>query len=225
MSDPNMNGPAMSGYLQRLVRTAAQPVQSVHPFAGSIFASSYDEKTRGVESEELVVAASAVPSSADPTSQPQNVPQHNMRTEAGPIFEYRPIAPVGPGTSLHSEGEAKALPSTEEQPDRSSRPAANIKANATERLLSPVALQTEFHPLMLQEAFVAEHGLTHAPSRAATRSLTDNRRPVAAERAQDDIQIHIGRIEVTAVHPPAPRPAKTPDRGPSLDAYLNRRAR
>lgn len=213
----------MSGYLQRLVQTAAQPVQSAHPFVGSIFASSHDDQQRSVESEEFVVEASAVNPSAGPTSQPQNIPQHNMRREGGPISEYRPIAPVGVVTSLQTEGEANALPSAEEQPDRSSRPAANIKANATERVPSPGALQTEFHPLMPPEAFVEEH--LHAPSRAATRAAADNGHSVTAERTNDDIQIHIGRIEVTAVHPPAPRTAKTPDRGPSLDAYLNRRAR
>jgi hypothetical protein len=38
----------------------------------------------------------------------------------------------------------------------------------------------------------------------------------------EDIQIHIGRIEVIAVPPPAPRPAATPQRrGQSLDEYLS----
>jgi hypothetical protein len=40
----------------------------------------------------------------------------------------------------------------------------------------------------------------------------------------DDIQIHIGRIEVTAVAQPAPRPAAAPARkAMSLDEYLGRR--
>jgi len=47
-------------------------------------------------------------------------------------------------------------------------------------------------------------------------------RPV---REPDEIQIHIGRIEVTAVQPPAaPRAPKAPDNGLSLDAYLQRRS-
>lgn len=47
-------------------------------------------------------------------------------------------------------------------------------------------------------------------------------RPAPSQR--DDIQIHIGRIEVVAVSPPAPRPAAPSHRkGLSLDEYLSRR--
>jgi hypothetical protein len=191
----------MNGYLQRLVHTAAQPVQSMHPFAGSIFASSHDDQTRGIESEEFVAATSAIDRHASPTLQRQSVPQHNARAEGVPLREYRPVAPVSVVTPLQTEGEASAW------------------------LFQSVTPQNEFHPLMSQEPFVAEPDLTHAPFQAKTRASGDNRRSVARERTNDDIQIHIGRIEVTAVHPPAPRTAKTPDRGPSLDAYLNRRAR
>jgi hypothetical protein len=56
------------------------------------------------------------------------------------------------------------------------------------------------------------------------------RRPLArephaprAERQPDEIQIHIGRIEVTAVSAPAPRPPRPPDKSVSLDDYLRRR--
>jgi hypothetical protein len=46
----------------------------------------------------------------------------------------------------------------------------------------------------------------------------------SAPAQQDDIQIHIGRIEVVAVSPPAPRPAApSPRKGISLDEYLSRR--
>ena len=44
-------------------------------------------------------------------------------------------------------------------------------------------------------------------------------------RASDEIEIHIGRIEVTAVQPAPTRttPVKSPRRAPSLDDYLRRR--
>jgi hypothetical protein len=51
-----------------------------------------------------------------------------------------------------------------------------------------------------------------APSRRAAQS--------------DDIQIHIGRVEVTAIAQPAPRPAAAPVRkAMSLEEYLGRRSR
>jgi hypothetical protein len=215
----------MSGYLQRLVQTAAQPVQSVHPFAGSIFAPVHDDQRRGVESEEFVIATSEINAPARSTSKQQNLPERKTRPNTVPLREYRPIAQVGAITLLQSEGETNALPFHQEQFLQPPRSAAKIKETDTEQLPAHLTTQPEFHPLLAQEAVVAETQLAHAPPRAKTRAPSDNRRSSATERASDDIQIHIGRIEVTAVHPPAPRTAKTPDRGPSLDAYLNRRVR
>jgi hypothetical protein len=49
------------------------------------------------------------------------------------------------------------------------------------------------------------------------------RRAVASEREPDEIQIHIGRIEVTAVPQTAPRPAVVPaSKSINLDEYLKR---
>ena len=64
-----------------------------------------------------------------------------------------------------------------------------------------------------------------APSpRSARGSGAQLARVFPAPREPDDIQIHIGRIEVTALPPPAPRPPTSPVRkGPSLDEYLSRR--
>jgi hypothetical protein len=224
----------MSGYLQRLVQTAAQPVQSVHPFVGSIFASSYDDQQRSVESEEFGVATSAINRPAGPTLQPQTVPRHNAQPEGVPLREYRPIAPADTVTPLQTGGEtnadarqiesSRALLLQEEQFVQPPRPASNFEETEPDYLPSSVTLRTEFHPLMPQEAAVAAPQLAHPTSRAKGRAPSDSR-SVAAGRASDDIEIHIGRIEVTAVHPPAPRTSKTPDRSPSLDAYLNRRAR
>jgi hypothetical protein len=215
----------MSGYLQRLVQTAAKPVQSVHPFVGSIFASSHDDQQRGIESEEFAAATPAINRPASPTLPPQTVPQQNAQSEGVPFRKYRPITPVGVVTPRQTEGEANALLFQQEQFAQWPHPSANTEETKVEQLLAPVTPQAEFHPLMSQEPLAVETDLTHAPFQAKTRASGDNRRSVARERTSDDIQIHIGRIEVTAVHPPAPRTAKTRDRGPSLDAYLNRRAR
>ena len=54
--DGHADGAGVNRYCRRLVQTAAQPVQSVHPFAGSIFAFNHDDQTRGVEYGEIVAA-------------------------------------------------------------------------------------------------------------------------------------------------------------------------
>jgi hypothetical protein len=60
---------------------------------------------------------------------------------------------------------------------------------------------------------MSEQNAQQRPARAATRD-------------RDEIQIHIGRIEVTAVPPPAAAPKpKRGAKGPSLQEYLGRRDR
>jgi hypothetical protein len=77
------------------------------------------------------------------------------------------------------------------------------------------------------------------PAPVFFRDLADSSASAAAEQGKrqvshrrlglpagepDEIQIHIGRIEVTAVPPPAPPPASRPtSRSVSLDEYLRRR--
>jgi hypothetical protein len=59
---------------------------------------------------------------------------------------------------------------------------------------------------------------------AASQTLARNNAPQLRSPIQpEDIQIHIGRIEVIAVPPPVARPAPAPARrGQSLDEYLSR---
>jgi len=57
---------------------------------------------------------------------------------------------------------------------------------------------------------------------AAGRRLAQQQQ-ARAERQGDDIQIHIGRIEVTAMPPTASRPMPVPARkSQTLDEYLRR---
>jgi len=60
---------------------------------------------------------------------------------------------------------------------------------------------------------------------AADRGRTRSGGVPAAPREPDEVNIHIGRIEVTAAQPPPLRPAapKAHRKAPSLDEYLRRR--
>jgi hypothetical protein len=60
-----------------------------------------------------------------------------------------------------------------------------------------------------------------APSAPASPA---RRREAGASQQNDEVHIHIGRIEVTAAPPAPPLRAVKPQReGPSLEAYLRRR--
>jgi hypothetical protein len=205
----------MSGYLQRLVQTAANPAQTVHPFAGSVFAAPHEEQSRGFESEEFVIAA----------SQQHNAPEYNQSRDTARPPKYRPIAPVSAATPLPSAGEIDTVPSWLEEIVQRPHPAANIEATDIQQPHTPPSRPREFRPLLPQERVTAENPAAYAPLRSEIRDAPRNGRSVTSERASDEIQINIGRIEVTAVHPPTPRVPKSSDRTPRLDAYLNRSAR
>jgi hypothetical protein len=68
-------------------------------------------------------------------------------------------------------------------------------------------------------------GLRRVDLGMADRPAGSTRRPRDRLPEKDDIQIHIGRIEVTAIQPAAPRPppAEPARRALSLDEYLKRR--
>ena len=123
----------MSGYLQRLVQTAAQPVQSVHPFVGSIFASSHDDQQSGIESEEICrgdcrPSPMRLLARSNFTTRRLFLSRH-ARPDGSSIREYRPIAPVSVVTPLQTEGEANALLFQQEQFAQSPHPSANIGRN------------------------------------------------------------------------------------------------
>ena len=215
----------MSGYLQRLVQTAAKPAATIHPFADSIFATTHEDGQRAVEPEESIVGeskAAPVASSVPQSGIESDFPRSTTRTA-----EYRPIAPI------YSEAPAEPPRDRDDMPPsrtQSSLPLPRHAEDAPEaefesvRPRAGLTLERDFHPLIPKHLVVAEARIETPPSRGNRHDTRAIGGAVAIQREADDIQIHIGRIEVTAVHPPVSRP-KAPDRSPSLDAYLNRRAR
>jgi hypothetical protein len=220
----------MSGYLQRLVSTAAAGAELVHPRTGSIFSPRHDEASsplHDVEESETVTAALERPS---------------LERAPGPDVSHGELMRRVRSESVY----APLLPAVEAPAQDAARPAAPASRAMLSDRVEPVvaralqpgeprrnshdAAQTVIAPQLPRPAENPVRPLTNASDASqlaapppARRRMPQERYADRTERQSDDIQIHIGRIEVVAVPPPAPRPPRAPDRSLSLDEYLSRR--
>jgi hypothetical protein len=211
----------MSGYLQRLVRTVAQPADSVHPRTGSIFSPHRNEPApplHGWEETETVAlsqpqpTAAATSSDVDVPESPRTGQPKSVQVPLLPktVLSESPGPTMQPAQLMHSA----PLPGrgSEHAPDRTA-PTTSVNPKVPPRPAADHAYRALMKPIGVTEA---------RKDFAVSRDMRPQRHVEKVERQPDEIQIHIGRIEVTAV-PPAPRASKMPDPGPSLDAYLKRR--
>lgn len=224
----------MSGYLHRLADTAAGRHDSVHPRTGSIFASRLEERRaplQGWEETERVTLAQpphrqTVPPELEPPEPPRGV---TPKSEHVPLLpksvtpDRRAAAEALPfSPAVHDPAGSPADPFDGRSSQRGAEPEGRpLTADADVHVTVPESRRAgdAFRPVMKPPR--ASEALTGA---ARPRETPRHRHGAQASQQPDDIQIHIGRIEVVAVPPqPAPRAPKTPDRSLSLDAYLSRR--
>lgn len=221
----------MSGYLQRLVRTVAHPGESVHPRTGSIFSPHRNEPAPPLhewEETEAVTLSQPQPTPAA-TSSDVDVPESprtgQPRSAQVPllrktVLSESPGPTMQPAQLMHTAplpGRRSELAPDEqlvEVPQNRIAPTTTVSSKVPPRPAADHAYRALMKPIGVTEA---------RKDFAVSRDMRPQRHVERVERLPDEIQIHIGRIEVTAVPPPAPRAPKMPDRGPSLDAYLNRR--
>ena len=210
----------MSGYLQRLVHTALHERSTVHPRTGSIFApypSATDSGSEWFEQAEEV--------RADPARSGSSTGSESASDDWQPLFE-----PLRPGDEPKpARDEARQMLETEiELPHPLVAPQAQRRAADTKR---GAGIQT-YVPLLPPRPSegdsagpkTSRFAVEGIRAGAASPSLrVPDGRAMHAERTPDEIQIHIGRIEVTAVPPVASRAPKPPDHSISLDAYLDGR--
>jgi hypothetical protein len=252
----------MKGYLQRLVRTATNPAESIHPWEGSLFAAVHRGDFSAVQTEESVPAAASrqwsevMSPASEQYSQPSVRPQasplvagHNPQTsesrttyigadftqaersvDRGPsvteriIFEplishiEKSSTRSTDATNLettHAQESETALP----RRDRHFLPSGKgiIKPNNPRRraVASPSASEPK-----TPDARAVGSPSAPQPKRPDARAVGTQ---VAGDQRTDEIQIHIGRIEVTAIHPPAPAVPKERKKEISLNDYLKRR--
>jgi hypothetical protein len=196
------------------------------------------------ESTSLAEAVQPVSGSVSPDLSSRGWPESSpTRASQKPIHDVRPV----PGMLIRSE---KVPAQQVEQTPRPSfakgtsftagaqdprQPASNGESRQVEELSRqrrrPEATsEPPFTPLIKEnfarrsdQDFSREE--TYALA-AAAREKGPSGRPAPTTRQPDEIQIHIGRIEVTAIPQAAPRTATKPARkGINLEEYLSRRDR
>jgi hypothetical protein len=236
----------MSGYLQRLAAGAIRPARSIHPVVGTLYAPMSQQPS--MESPEEVHVETSLPQTpagreTSPFERPlvkSFAPQPRRRhSDAGLQIAPRrsgskenpSLAEIGGATVEKSAlrpgpGQAAA---TSAGPNEASE---DIRESSAE----PASLSSEYHPLVRTSPVSAlpnsmtltePHNLREMRASASPQNNRNagSTRPAQPQHEPDEIQIHIGRIEVTAVQPAAtPRPApKERNKSVSLDEYLSRR--
>ncbi|MBV9404696.1 MAG: hypothetical protein JOZ48_09110 [Acidobacteriaceae bacterium] len=230
----------MSGYLKRLVANARNPSVPIHPIPGSVFAPAKYLAARLLFEEEETVARIERTTMALPergrepdraheperefATAPDAVPAHEPERRSAPalnaVHSLMPNVPAPPSRSMLSvpelrPGQVDSAEQSAEALPQSTDGEINVRS---------------FVPLLKEAARVQPNKSLPIPTaepRALQYRARMNERKLSAvagsDREPDQIEIHIGRIEVTAAPPPITRPQSKPTRkSPSLEEYLKR---
>ena len=238
----------MRGYLQRLVSTANGTEPLVQPLIRPVFspAAPRDEQapsmladdTRLTQKYRAASASGQVPRSVDTPQEneaegPSGKTPHEAfpRMPLAPLSNFEPFLTAEP-TKLAGPNTATTAPSRQSSKAPPVLAHANTASAGADQVRASTENTTVYLPLLNArpsdlppEPFAyrtQEHKQLELPKPKAEP------RPALASSstATDEIQIHIGRIEITAV--PAPvkaAPQKPVYNGPSLQEYLKRRDR
>jgi hypothetical protein len=209
-----------------MASSVQKPGGAIHPVVGPLYAPQPPVAPLEIVREEHVVAGREFVHQ-EVSRQPapliaENAALTGLRLEGGTsnsnaTDQATPASrlPIALRESDDSSGPA-SIP-TRDQSDRA--PATNEAAPISEQL-EAVPAPRVYAPLI---APLLQTSSSAASPRLRQSELSQSLVPRA--RATEDIEIRIGRIEVTAVQPGPARvaPAKPPHRGPSLNDYLRRR--
>ena len=239
----------MSRFLHNIIATARSPARSVRPIVPSIHEDAPTETPPALDpaAPPGLVASQDPREFAEPfrkatfevnvplveTAQPGN---HNTTRDESALPNDQTERPFQP-TSLLSNASGTALRGhTDPSPVTSNQTSGVLLHEEFDNTSETPALETaartttgHYPPLVLERSAPRStpQALPAPPTRSAgrtdsTRGLARQQRPPPHDT--DEIQIHIGRIEVTAVPPPPVKTVPAPTRkSPSLDEYLKRR--
>jgi hypothetical protein len=211
----------MKGYLQRLARQAIRPRSGIHPMVGSIYAGPVFAGLDGGVSDPGLTEEEQV------MTNPQREPAE-LRITENRIRSAGEEARAGRFTAAEHEGRETAQSSTAFEPlvkrvdstpihagraERDSNARQLGSPAETDRLKGDSRSYVSLLPPEKQSPLVARSAHQHETPLRPTRGSSE----------AEPIQIHIGRIEVTAV-PEVQRPAVARTRKSlELGEYLKRR--
>jgi hypothetical protein len=226
----------MSGYLQRLARNAMTPSRSIHPAVASIFSPlkeeripapllEYDEiETVENRAESLARIAPAIPSGAVDAPRANEVGEGEIsRVDGEPRHEaFRPLArmsrPPVPAVTTGRIAPPLKQPGPLRNAETEPQPGIHVEPEEPYTPLLPPAVPSADAE---GEIFRASETVVSTASKKDAARVP--RHGAVSKSEADEIQIHIGRIEVTAVPPAAARPAVVPvSKSVNLDEYLKR---
>jgi hypothetical protein len=234
----------MSGFLQRIASSAVRPKLTAHPFVESIYPAARRQASAEPR-ERYETFAAPVEQAAERSSRSELFMEESRRTNKA-LAQPEGMYTQQPETATEREIFQPLLPQQEVEANVASKRSRHngeevttVSSSASsvsqqELANSPTAL--EYVPLVADR--LARTGISD-PREIHPLPSSGEGGPVSARARQsaqvqpgarstlpqgEDIQIHIGRIEVVAVPQAAPRPAAAPARkGMSLDEYLSRR--
>lgn len=199
----------MSGYLQRLARAVMQPAETVHPVVGSLFSAPDDRSGRSGPSAGTSLVEQSESTSANETQNNQEfrLMRAPLRSQSTPATKDTLVLRLN----------STALPAGSHETSKRDEREAAWDIGTAQEIREPH--ENGYAPLMAINADRLGRPNSN-PSFMGSPSL--GRR----EREPDEIQIHIGRIEVLAVpQATGATAAKVPRKASSLDEYLKRRDR
>ena len=216
----------MSGYLQRIVSNARTPARAIHPIVGPLFSATQSAEPFVAE-ESLLVSARPEPvvepaaDAAVPRRLLSRAACRFVKLLAPRIRSRRTSSPCVAG----SQTKNPRLPSSDPA-CQTNRMRIRVKHSEP---YSPepereIAIGYSFTPLIEESDRPAVP--VRIPGKPGEPRVSFPRRSPQPEPERDEIEIHIGRIEVTAVPQAVARPAAQPARKSlNLDEYLKRRNR
>jgi hypothetical protein len=236
----------MSGYLKRLVSTAKGTGPSVHPLVKPVFSSaspdesalyrqgdnvkfaSTSRRANGIPPEISRVHISRQTEGEQPNSGEaqindiaQKLPQPATAvtvTNFQPLLTSNQPLPTLQAATPPAEPDLRAV-----QPSKQGTQGEQMGGPATNSSVYVPLLNTM--PGLSRSDSIHTETATYSGARISKEKDRQLSAP-AVKNGSDEIQIHIGRIEVTAVPPPAAAPKpKRGAKGPSLQDYLGRRDR
>ncbi len=231
----------MPGYLQRLSASAQKRPNRVHPMPSALFAAPSTPADRlreyTLERETTLPEAPASGQRGATLSALGKQTEHvapetekrQSRADARILSDSRmekaeePFLVKLPERKQETPHIEPLFPTSEQELGVEPLTIRSKEATTSERAPKPL-FRNPLQTLVPQERIPAE--VANSPARSNFQNPPANARfasrQTASARQSDTIQIHIGRVEVTAVQP-APIPMSKPKRQtPSLDDYLKR---